>query len=297
MSLPETTLTALHVKARQRRKQAWRPGTRKNLTSAQVTFFQFSVVFGVDPRKPSIDNIGAFVELLVRSDKAPGTIRNYISAIKQFYEEAGAIHLDPMFQSLVWKAMIRGLVLTARPRMDARAAMARPDLEAMVTRCNAERGLLPLKVALIFGYLGYLRISNLAPETLTSFDPSRATTWADIIPKKEGVMVLLKWTKTLQAQKGVTPVPLPALPGSILCPLAAWRQYVLALPDVSERASTPLLLSTSEPSGTTITVSKLRAMFNSVADQVGLGKMGYTPHSLRRGGRRLASPRESQSAI
>ena len=71
--------------------------------------------------------------------------------------------------------------------------MDRADLGAMAMCCATRVGLLPLRVALVFGYFGYLRISNMVPETLAAFDLDRSTTWADVIPKKEGIILMLKW--------------------------------------------------------------------------------------------------------
>ena len=50
-----------------RRRQACRPSTRRNWDSMQVTFVQFCQKFGIDWSRPSLDDVGAFVELLVRS--------------------------------------------------------------------------------------------------------------------------------------------------------------------------------------------------------------------------------------
>ena len=127
--------------------------------------------FGVEVDRPGIDDIGAFVELLVRSNKATNMIKNYVFAIKQMYDEAGTGVTDPVFCSTAWRTMLRGLSYTSRPCVDARSAMTRADLEVMVRFCATKEDLLPLRVALVFGYFGYLWISNLVPETLSSFNP------------------------------------------------------------------------------------------------------------------------------
>ena len=130
-------------------------------------------------------------------------------------------------------------------------------------------------------------MSDLAPQTVSQFDPSRHTSWNDVVASDDGVIVKLKWSKTLQAVKGAMPAPLPALKESVVCPRAAWAQYVAALPDILPSASTPLLLSMVTPKGVPITAPKLRAMFNRVVVAAGLQGKGLTPHSLRRGvGRR-----------
>ena len=43
----------------------------------------------------------------------------------------------------------------------------------LVAICDTDPSLVPLRVALVFVFLGYLRISNLAPPTAQSFDPAR----------------------------------------------------------------------------------------------------------------------------
>ena len=68
-----------------------------------------------------------------------------------------------------------------------------------------------------------------------------------MVASDDRVIVKLKWSKTLQVVKGATPIPLPALKESVVCPRAAWAEYVAALPDVPPSASTPLLLSTVTP--------------------------------------------------
>ena len=99
-------------------------------------------------------------------------------------------------------------------------------------------------------------------------------------------MVWLKWTKTLQAVKGSSPVPLPTLGTSPLCPLRVWEEYTGVLPSGKAPGSIPLLLSTTQPVCRVITVSRLRAMFSRVCLMVDLhvGHRGLTPHSMRRGG-------------
>ena len=131
-------------------------------------------------------------------------------------------------------------------------------------------------------FFGFLRLSNLAPPTAGEFDPSRHTSWDDVVASKQGIIIKLKWTKTHQSVKGSTPVPLPALSGSPVCPRVAWEEYTGCLPGVPCSASTPLLLTTVSPVGLIVTAPKLRA--NRVAAAAGLLEVRLTPHSLRRGG-------------
>ena len=124
----------------------------------------------------------------------------------------------------------------------------------------------------------------MTPPTAQSFDPTRHTSWADVRPCEQGLLLDLKWTKTLQAQHGVTTIPLSSLSDQRICPVAAWNLYRHMLPGVSPSRTTPLLLTTAPPISKTISASTLRAMFLRATLAAGLSDKNYTPHSLRRGG-------------
>ena len=115
----------------------------------------------------------------------------------------------------------------------------------MVAVWDTDPSLVPLRVGLVFGFLGYLRISNLAPPTAQSFDSARHSSWADVIQCKPGFLLDIKWTKTLQTQRGVTPIPLAALQDDRIYPVATWNFYNHMLPWVVSNSTTPLLLTTA----------------------------------------------------
>ena len=152
-------------------------------------------------------------------------------------------------------------------------------------------------MALVFGFLGYLRISNLAPPpppTAKCLDPARHSSWLDVKPSKEGILLDLKWTKALQTQRGFTTIPMAALQDKRICPVSTWDLYRHMLPWVTPDSSTPLLLTTALPVRKVISASSLHAIFHRATDTAGLSAKHYTPHSLRRGGAfsvfRQASP-------
>ena len=67
--------------------------------------------------------------------------------------------------------------------------------------------------------------TNLTPNKARDFDPTRNSTWADPTPSRKGIMFSLKWSKTLQATKCVTTIPIPALKDSILFHLTTWLHF------------------------------------------------------------------------
>ena len=110
--------------------------------------------------------------------------------------------------SHTWNLTLRAISYSVGPQPDHRSAVTKDDLIKLVAVRDTDPSLVPLRVALVFGFLGYLRISNLAPPTAKSFDPARV----DVKPSKEGILQDLKWTKTLQ-----TGVPLKHINLDIPC--------------------------------------------------------------------------------
>ena len=159
--------------------------------------------------------------------------------------------------SPAWTLTLRAIAYSAGTQPEHRSAVTKEDLIKLVAVCDTDPSLVPLRVALVFGFLGYLRISNLAPPTAQSFDPARHSSWADVRPCKQGLLLDLKWTKTLQTQRGVTTIPLAALQDECICPVAIWNLYML--PWVISNRTTPLLLTTAPPVVKTISASTIRA--------------------------------------
>ena len=194
---------------------------------------------------PVLDDFGAFAEFLLISGRSPATVKNYLSAVKLLFQEWQVPSVVKDLASPAWTLMLRAIAYSAEPQLDHRSAVSKEDLIKLVAVCDTDPSLVPLRVALVFGFLCYLRISNLAPPTAQSFDPARHSSWADVRPCKQGLLLLLlKWTKTLQTKQGVTTIPLAALQDQRICPIATWNLYKQILPWVVSSKTTPLLLTT-----------------------------------------------------
>ena len=139
-------------------------------------------------------------------------------------------------------------------------------------------------------------VSSSAPSSLSlriptaqSFDPTRHTSWADVRPCEQGLLLDLKWTKTLQAQHGVTTIPLSSLSDQRICPVAAWDLYRHMLPGINPSRTMPLLLTTAPPIGKTISASTPQGHVPSGHTYCGSLRQELHPHSLRRGGASFCS--------
>ena len=80
-----------------------------------------------------------------------------------------------------------------------------------------------LKAVILTGFFAFLRLSNLCPHSLASFDPSRHLTGADVLFTKQYVKLIIKWSKTIQTRDSVQILTLPRLLDKKLCRRSALK--------------------------------------------------------------------------
>ena len=180
--------------------------------------------------------------------------------------------------------MLRGIVNTVRPPPDIRSAMTIEHLIVLANLCDTDPRWLPMKCGLTLAFFGYLRISNIAPASVGLFDVSRHTKLADVVPTRDGLVFHLKWSKTRQHGLPTQKIPIPSLGKSPICPVKAWKGYLVRISKFAPAPSSPMLLSLHDPVGQAITAPTFRANFRLLLRLSLLDGFAYTPHSLRRGG-------------
>ena len=79
---------------------------------------------------------------------------------------------------------------------------------------------------ILFMFFLVARKSNMVPVSLTEFDPHKQLLTQDVVIFKEILLVFVKWSKTNQFGNRLLKIPLTAIPGSILCPVKAYRNMI-----------------------------------------------------------------------
>ncbi len=128
-------------------------------------------------------------------------------------------------------------------------------------------------MAVIFGFFGFLRQSNLAPKSVKDFDNTRHTTRGDVKFQDPGLVI------SLQCGGEPHEVPLPKLQNKLLCPVRAYKRLLKVAPTVSPQQ--PLL--TLKPKQL-LCCPKLSAYFKHILSDMGLNHELYSLQSLHRGG-------------
>ena len=165
------------------------------------------------------------------------------------------------------------------------AALQPEQMEHILRILAGRRHHEPFSFAFALAFTTFVRQSNLAPQSESSFNPARHTQRKDMVQSKDGLFLAVFWTKTRQHSRTPDLIPLPLLKDSILCPVFHWIKYK----DYSRGAPMqgPLLVTTAQAGAqavsTTITLPFLRSVFANLVQEAGLTGQ-FTLHSLRRGG-------------
>lgn len=278
--LADGAITALQRAMQKRRRAAYRPGTMKNQWLHIKMFVAFCLHFGLAYIQPTVNTICLYIEFLAQSLKSPASVRNYVAGISTFHKL-----MDLPCQSLnafPVELMLRAINLTLTLQPVKRLPITVKILRDVCGQCEklGELGR-TVKCALLFGFFGFLRRSNLAPGN--TFDRSRHTCRGDVLEAGGRLALLLKWTKTLQNRDKAFLVPLPTIPNHSLCPLAAYRRMCVDIPTTDENQ--PLfMVRTASGSPQPLTDSHLARMFKNLLTAAGYNHQQYSLHSLRSGG-------------
>ena len=123
---------------------------------------------------PCVICLLAFLECLVAKNVSAVVLCNYLSAIK-----AQCILCDLQFNmcnSVKIKYFIKSVKITRPLGLKPHNVMDLTILRAVIQKAETLKYHKPLKAIILVRFFGFLRLSNLAPHSVSSFDPSRHLT-------------------------------------------------------------------------------------------------------------------------
>ena len=136
----------------------------------------------------------------------------------------------------------------------------------------------------IFTYLhfsDFFRISNLVATTSSAFDQSKQLCNQDVIINDTFLIVLVKWSKTLQRSQQGSYIMLPKLANMGICP---WQAFIDMANSQLPGAAMPLFSINHSP----VTQSQVRTHLSKILRVLGLDPTTHTFHTFRRSGATLA---------
>ena len=247
------------------------------------TFIAFCIFFTIDIHHLNTDHSLAFLEFLVFNQLSQASINNYLSAIKTMLQLYGLPSLP--FRDHRISYFTKALKLQAPLRVSFKSIIDIPLLHEIVTACNSMYMGQIYKACFLTSFFTFLRISNLVPHTLSSFNPLEQLARADIFFGPPGAHILVKWTKTLQSRNAVKILKIPSLGRSPLCPVTALKVILAITPGST---NSPLFQVKKNGKWYPLTDSRLRKNLAIILARLGMAKSNITFHSFRRSGATLA---------
>ncbi len=240
-------------------------------------YLQFCSRYNLGFINPSVSTIISYLEFLTNKLTSPKSVANYWAAVKTLHwlTNSSFQHKEAVQVQL----MLRAIPLTKRHVSQQKQPLQKDQLLQMCYILDGQGSTgLVLKCALLFGYFGFFRASNLCPSQLSTFDNTRHFTRSDVSVGTHGITVKLKWAKNLQNSAQPKLVPIPHVSPSTLDPVSTFIAMCKVVP---QPPNSPLFML---PNGYLLTVYKLRAAFKILCKQLSLDHTTLSVHSLRRGG-------------
>lgn len=131
----------------------------------------------------------------------------------------------------------------------------------------------------VVAFFGFFRKSNLLPRS--KFDIKNCFTRGDVRRGQHGLLLQVRWSKTIQYHQREYFVPLIYVPGHPLCPVTALCALMLLSPGAPESA--PLISINSVAGQIVLSQAQFEKKLQSYLTSLGLSSRLYSAHSLRRG--------------
>ena len=141
------------------------------------------------------------------------------------------------------------------------------------------------RAILLTGFFGFFKLSNLAPRSILTFDPSHHLTGHDLFFTKNLVKILIKWSKTMQNRDAVQVISLPKVSNWAICSFRALKALKKYYPMTATHSAFQINISGGwQP----LTDSRVRKALKSINMTLGLDPAFFTYHSFRRSGATFA---------
>ena len=163
----------------------------------------------------------SFLKYLVTNNVSLNMLANYISAAKANFTRLGLEY--SLWDHPNVKCFLASSKINRPFKVVKCHVIDLETLQRLVRYCDLISFGIVYKAVFLVGYFGFLRLSNIAPRAIASFDPSLYLTAGNIIFTERLIKLVIKWSKTIQTRGSINCLTLSRLKGSIMCPLAVYK--------------------------------------------------------------------------
>ena len=241
-------------------------------------FQAFLVAAGLLTPKVNTHILLAFMEYLYANFQSKSNIANYISAIRAFHIIYG-LPTDP-FKDECLSLFLKSIQISAPLTLKTQQLIDIDMLQAIIHQSDTMEYSLVFKPLYLTCFFSFLRISNILPHSVHSFDSTRQLARGDFITHQQKGLLLIKWSKTIQNHRDTVTLPLLFLGSSDLCPISALTAMIQAIPALS---NDPLFILPRKNGPTTLTDSVARKHLKTVSVALAITPP-LTFHAFRKAG-------------
>ena len=275
-------LYSLTQAAQARLPGALAPSTRRTYSVMFRTFLAFLAFCRVPSHQVNVDILIAFMTCLVTNKVKHAQLLNYISAIKTM-SSAHSWQLPDLNHAKL-HMYLKSIQKSSPFSVKLHHLIDIPLLTSIVQRCDSTYLGYVFKTCYLIAFFGFFRLSNLVPHSARDFSLLKHLTRGDVFFHKDFVIILIKWSKTMQTNDQAKLIRLPILNNS-LCPAAALRHLLQHSPGSK---NSPLFQFRCSQMWVPLTNNRVRAHLRNILSLLNLHTSFITFHSFRRSGASFA---------
>ena len=261
---------------------AWAASTARSYIAMFRLFMAFLIFTDTSIHQVKIHNFLAFLEFLTVNGTKASQLMNYISAIKACYVRF-SLPVD-IFENQQIAMFTKSVQKTASFQVHIPKLVDVDLLKLIIQNCKYTFLGPIFKCTYLLGFFGFLRLSNLVPHSMSTFSVMKHMCKGDFFFSDSEMIILLKWTKTLQNNNQARLLKLPYLK-NCLCPAKAVKECLKLVPGDN---NAPIFQYKIRNSWIPLTDSKVRQHLKNVLQMAGKPMDYVTFHSFRRSGASLA---------
>ena len=260
----------------QSNKAAYAEGTRKNLQVQWESYLLFCTYFQFVSLPTSTETLQLFAQFLSRTFKSTDSIKNYINGVRSMHLLLGysVDHINKFILNLSIKGMAK-----LHPYCIKQAEPITPEILISISNILnfTSQADLVFWCLFLFAFFLLARKSNLVPTSKKDLIDKNFLLRQDVVDNGNYLLVSMRWTKTIQKGERLLQIPLVKIPGSILCPVHAYRvmcKVISAAPDA------PLFVL---PKKKVVNYSMYQSKLKDCIQKIGKDPKLFSSHSFRRG--------------
>ena len=266
------------------RANALAPSTTKSYSSQIKKYVNFCKMVGTAPVPAHPTTLARYIAYLARTLKYQ-SVRVYLAAIRYIHLDAGLT--NPFQDNFFLTSILKGVRRSLGEHIIQKRLITPDILLGILQTLDLTNSLhASFWSACLLLFFTLRRKSNMFAPSTTAFNPTKHLTRQDVrylaTGDWTGLILVSRWSKTIQFRERTLETPVPALPNHPLCPVTATARAFSLAP--SDDPQGPALLYTTNGQTKTLPYTTFLSLLKKSLTTVLGDATEYTAHSFRRGG-------------